>query len=257
MKLRIAILSIAALTALSLTVCQPARASQIAYEGFGQSFPIYANGGIGFSGPWTQGGFNVAASGYVANPVSLSFPSLEASAFGSISGDAFPAINGAIRNLAQPLGADDTTVYLSFFLRPDGTLNQGVFNGFFGVTLKGSLFNDLFIGKPGGGALGQYVLETRGGSGQVPSGTSTDVGETALLVVKAQFQSGNDLFTLYTNPKPGESEPSSGAQKSDLDLGTVSTIGIYSTGAFTVDEIRIGTAYEDVVPKRGQGPHKW
>ena len=158
MKLRIAILSIAALTAMSLTVCQPARASQIAYEGFGQSFPIYANGGIGFSGPWTQGGFNVAASGYVANPVSLSFPSLEASAFGSVSGDAFPAINGAIRNLAQPLGADDTTIYLSFFLRPDGTLNQGVFNGFFGVTLKGSLFNDLFIGKPGGGALGQYVL---------------------------------------------------------------------------------------------------
>ena len=87
-----------------------------------------------------------------------------------------------------------------------------MFNGFFGVTLKGSLFNDLFIGKPGGGALGQYVLETRGGSGQVPSGTSTDVGETALLVVKAQFQSGNDLFTLYTNPKPGEPEPSSGAR---------------------------------------------
>jgi len=97
------------------------------------------------------------------------------------------------------------------------------------------------------------VLETRGGFGQVPSGTSTDVGHTALLVVKAQFLPGNDIFTLYTNPKPsGGSEPSGGAVKSDLDLGVVSKVGIYSSGAFTVDEIRIGTSYDDVVPKPGE-----
>ncbi len=253
MRLRLLIVSIVSLTACSAVVCQPARASQIAYDGFGQSFPMYANGGTGFTGPWAQGGFNVFASGYTENQSSLSYPSLVDGSGGSVSGDAFAAINGAIRNLAQPLGADDTTVYLSFLLRPDGTLNDGVFNGFFGVTLKGSLFSDLFIGKPGGGALSQYVIETRGGSGQVPSGTSADLGKTALLVLKAQFLSGNDSFTLYTNPKPGDPEPSAGVTKSDLDLGTVSKIGIYSTGAFTVDEIRIGTAYEDVVPKRGNG----
>jgi hypothetical protein len=100
------------------------------------------------------------------------------------------------------------------------------------------------------------VLETRGGSGQVPSGASTIVGQTALLVVKAEFLSGSDVFTLYTNPKPGDPEPSTGSQKSDLDLGTVSKIGIYSTGAFTVDEIRMGTAYGDVVPKRGADPQQ-
>jgi hypothetical protein len=77
------------------------------------------------------------------------------------------------------------------------------------------------------------------------------VGHTALLVLKAQFLTGNDVFTLYTNPKPGGAEPSSGAVKSDVDLGSVSKIGIYSSGAFSVDEIRIGTTYEDVVPKRG------
>ena len=38
------------------------------------------------------------------------------------------------------------------------------------------LSNDLFIGKPGGGATNRYVLETRGGIGQVPSGASADVG---------------------------------------------------------------------------------
>jgi hypothetical protein len=245
--------SLLALAVAILAMSQPARASQVAYEGFGQSFPIYANDGAGFSGPWATGGFNAFDSGYTSNVGSLSYPSLAASTGGSVSGGAFSAINGAIRNLEQPLGADNTTVYLSFLLRPDGILSSGIFNGFFGVTLNGSSSRDLFIGKPGGGALEQYVIETRGGSGQVPSGTSTDVRHTALLVVKAQFLSGNDTFTLYANPSPAGSEPSNGAVKSDVDLGAVSKIGIYSSGAFTVDEIRIGTTYEDVVPKQGEG----
>ena len=74
------------------------------------------------------------------------------------------------------------------------------------------------------------------------------MGKTALLVLKAQFLYGNDIFTLYANAVPGGPEPGSGTVKSDLDLGVVSNIGIYSTGAFTVDEIRIGTTYADVVP---------
>ncbi len=106
---------------------------------------------------------------------------------GSVSGAASSAINGAIRPLAQSLGPDNTTVYFSFLIRPQGTLNSGVLNGFFGLTLNGSLGNDLFIGKPGGGMDTQYVLETRGGGGQIPSGTSAVVDQTALLVVKAQF----------------------------------------------------------------------
>jgi hypothetical protein len=226
---------------------QPARASEIAYEGFGPSFPIYANGGTGFTGPWTQGGFNAFASGYVPMESSLCLARLRTSG-GSISGGAFSAINGAIRSLAQPLGQDNTTVYLSFLVQPLGTLNQGIFAGFFGLTLNGSLGNDLFIGKPGGGAEEQYVLEARGGFGQVASGTPTVVGRTALLVVKAEFRSGNDVFTLYTNPRPGDPEPAAAAVKADLDLGVVSRIGIYSTGAFRIDEIRIGTTYADVVP---------
>jgi len=252
MRLQSICRSFLALAAALLVMSRSASASQVVYEGFSQSFPTYANNGAGFSGPWTTGGFNAFASGYTSNVGSLSYSSFEASTGGSVSGGAFSAINGAIRNLEQPLGADNTTAYLSFLLRPDGILSNGIFNGFFGLTLNG-LSSDLFIGKPGGGALEQYVIETRGGSGQVPSGTSTNAHHTALLVVKAQFLSGNDTFTLYANPAPGEFEPSNGAVKSDLDLGAVSKIGIYSSGAFTVDEIRIGTTYEDVVPKQGEG----
>lgn len=229
---------------------QPARAAPIAEDDFTPSFPIYANGGFGFSGPWTQGGFNAFAAGYSARGRSLCHRRLEVGG-GSVSGNAFSAINGTVRNLAQPLGAPNSTAYVSFLLRPEGTLNDGIFNGFFGLTLNGSVGNDLFIGKPGGGAPEQYVLENRGGAGQAASGVNVVIGRTTLLVVKAQFLAGNDVFTLYVNPRPGHPEPVAGnAVKSDVDLGTVSKIGIYSTGAFVIDEIRIGSTFADVTPVR-------
>jgi hypothetical protein len=54
-----------------MVMSQAAGASQIAYEGFGQSFPIYANDGTGFTGPWAQGSFNAFASRYTPNEDSL------------------------------------------------------------------------------------------------------------------------------------------------------------------------------------------
>ena len=249
----LSVLSLAAVVS-AVILSQPARASELAYEGFRPSFPIYANGGTGFAGPWTQGGFNAFASGYTPRERSLCYPKLQPNAGGSVSGDAFPAINGALRNLAQSFGVNGTTVYLSFLVQPRGNLNEGAFNGFFGLTLNGSLGNELFIGKPGGGALEQYVIENRGGGGQVASGTPAITGRTTLLVLKAQFMLGNDVFTLYTDPTPGRPEPASNVVKTDLDLGVVPRIGIYSTGAFTIDEIRIGTTYADAVPSGDHTP---
>lgn len=239
------------LSALSLTIAmtvaiRPASA-QVVYDGFQLTFPDYDTG-TGLSGAWEQGGFNAFAAGYTTSEISLSFRGLETSG-GQIAGAAFTRINGSIRNLAQSLGADNTTVYLAFLLRPLGTLNDGVFNGFFGVTLAGGPANELFVGKPGGGAVEEYVIEHRGGFGQVSSGMSMAVGQTAFLVVRADFLPGNDMFTLYTNPVPGDPEPTNGAVKADLNLGVVSRLGIYSTGAFAVDEIRIGTTYADVTPR--------
>ena len=231
-----------------------AGATPIAYEGFSPSFPVYANGGTGFGAPWTRGGFNAPAANYATRARSLCYRQLDAGEGGSVAGEAFAVINGAVRDLAQPLGANGTTVYLGFLVQPRGTLNDGVFNGFFGLTLNGSLGNELFIGKPGGGVVDEYVLENRGGGGQVPSGVPAVVGRVTLLVVKAQFQPGNDVFSLYVDPTPGRPEPGTPIVKTDLDLGAVSRIGIYSTGAFAIDEIRIGTAYADVVPTGDNSP---
>src|SRR5262249_56095004 len=106
----------------------------------------------------------------------------------------------------------------------------------FGVSLVGNLGPGLFIGKPGGGAMSQYVIENFGGAGQVSSGVMAVVGQTVLLVVKAQFMSGNDIFTLYANPALGV-EPVSGGVKTDLDLGTVSPIAIPSPRPFDLAHI--------------------
>ncbi len=224
----------------------PLSASQIAYDDFKRSFPIYANSGLGFNGAWTQGGFNVFASGYEHTDASLCFGSLEAGGT-SVSAGAFPAINGALRNLAQQLGQDGTTVYVSFLVQAREPFGGGIFSGFFGLTLNGSLGNDLFIGKSGGGALAEWVLETRGGGGQVSSGAPIVVGKTAFLVLKAEFLAANDVFTLYVDPPPGGVESGSGTEKADLNLGLVPRIGIYSSGPFVIDEIKIGTTYADVV----------
>lgn len=221
--------------------------AQSVYEGFNLTFPLY-NTGTGLAASWQPGGFNAFAAGYTAGEPSLAFNGLLTSP-GHVSGAAFNSINGAIRNLLQPLGADGTTAYLSVLLKPRGTLDDGIFNGFFGLTLGGSLGNELFVGKPGGGANDEWVIEHRGGFGQVASGVPTVVDQTALLVVRADFRAGNDVFTLYVNPQPGGSEPVSNAIKTDLDLGTVSRIGIYSTGAFDLDEIRIGGTFASVTPR--------
>jgi hypothetical protein len=86
----------------------------------------------------------------------------------------------------------------------------------------------------------------------VQSAVTPVVGETVLLVVRADLQPGTDVFTLYVNPDPCQPEPASGVVKSDLDLGDVSAIVIYSTGAFSLDELRLGSTFEAVM--RDGGP---
>ena len=248
--MRVRLLSVAALMVAATSMLQPLFAQQ-SYEGFALTFPAY-NTGTGLSGAWALGGFNAFAAGYTSAEDSLSFPGLVTSG-GRVEAAAFNAINGARRNLAVPLGANNTTRYLSVLLRPLGTLHGGVFNGFFGITLAGGPGNELFVGKPGGLATGEYVIEHRGGFGQVSSGVPTVAGETALLVVRMEFLAGNDIFTLYVNPKPGDPEPAAGAVKSDLDLVVANVLGIYSTGAFAVDEIRIGNTYAEVTPAAASG----
>ena len=74
------------------------------------------------------------------------------------------------------------------------------------------------------------------------------VGKIAFLVVKLEMTDGPDRFTLFVNPVPGKAEPENGFVKEDLDLEFADRVSLYSRGAWSVDEIRIGTTWADVTP---------
>jgi len=231
-----------------------ARATLLSYEPFG-----YQNiggdlqgssgaGSFGFATPWVPGGFNAGISNnYDIAAGSLSFGALLTSGNRAASGPV-NSIAGLTRDFSTPLGTAGTTRYYSFLLRPEGNLNEGIFNGFFGVTLESPDEPELYAGKPGGDAITQYVIEDRGGSLQHPSLVPVVIGQTALLVVKAEFLNPNDRFTLYVNPLPGGPEPLVGTVKFDSNLSSVSGFTLYSTGAFSVDELRLGETFADVTP---------
>ena len=224
--------------------------SPLVYEGFDYSPPgadlLGSAGGHGFSVPWAPVVGSFANSNYDIGDGSLSFPGLTTSGNRVTTAALGSGFGGISRPLSTPLGEPGTTQYLSFLVRPEGTLNEGSSNGFFGLLLDGT--TDLFVGKPGGGALDQFVLENNGGTLQHASGTTVQVDEEYILVLRADFTSGNDVFTLYVNPTPGGSEPTSGTIKNDINVGTVDKLRIFSTGAFSIDEIRIGPNFADVVP---------
>jgi len=69
-----------------------------------------------------------------------------------------------------------------------------------------------------------------------------------LLVVKAEFTDGMDRLTLYVNPQVGAPEPTTGIVKQDRAFGLLDSVLLYSTGAFSLDEIRIGETFQSVTP---------
>jgi hypothetical protein len=203
------------------------------------------NGGTGFSGAWSP---TINGANYTIAAGSLAFAPLCTSGGRMHSPVGHTQMS---RQLSASFGSDGTTRFFSFLLRPEGVLNGGDLGGFHGLQLQGDA-GALFIGKPGGaggGVLSPYVLEEVGGAGQVVSPVAPVIDETALLVVKAEFAAGNDVFTLYVNPTPGSPEPVTGAVKSDLDLGTSNSLLIYSGGEFSLDEIRVGETFESVTPR--------
>jgi len=238
---------------------EQARATLIVYENFDyQPGPplLGMSGGVGFAGPWRPGAFNASnVTNYTVASGSLAFDGLLTSG-NSVDTASLGTIGGIVRDLSSPL-LTGTTAYLSVLLRPEGTLDQGALNGFFGLYLNSSRLDgidrDLFIGKPG--TLSEYVQETRGNFGRVSSGVPAVVGEAALLVLKLELlpdgpnnPGGFDRSTLYVNPTPGGPEPTSGAVKFDRDVDNITGLSIYSTGAFRIDEIRLGDTFADVTP---------
>jgi hypothetical protein len=234
----------------------PALGQVIAYEGFNYAAGSNLNGlngGSGWGNAWTEPSFGTGdPNDLVPETIqtgSLTFGSLITSGNHVVTGGKF---SYDIRLLGSPLGTSGTTRYASFLIRRDTLGPDPTNNGpdYGGLVFADENANSLFVGKPGGGTVGNYALENNGGTGQVASSRPEVLGTTALLVVRFDFATGNDTIRLYVNPTPGGTEPSvADATKTNLDLGSFEGVSI-STGAanaWSVDEIRIGNSFADVV----------
>lgn len=237
-----------------LRLVRPKGAGRVAYDPFemaieGNDESLLNNGGgSGFLGGWRQGGFNVTGSvNFRVEPESLQ-TGLPAGVGGRVRSGLSGSIVGVQRNLVQALRggtAAPEVTYLSFRVRPEGVVGAGAFNGFFGLTLN----EDLFIGKPGGGSLNNWVMEQRGGENQMPTTHTIAVGRTDLLVLKMDFRTPRRIF-LWVNPPEGTLEPAKADAVHTALPAVVTKLGIYSTGAFSLDEICVGEAFADVAPPR-------
>ena len=218
------------LACLVLTAATPVHAVSV-NEGFGYpegSSLAGQNGGSGWAGPWS----NAQTVVDVKIGPGLSFAGLATSG-GSATSDP-GGVAFFRRQLGSTLGADNTTVFLSFLLRPDAG------SGFYGgLNLEG-----LFVGKSG--ITTSYGIE--GPTDDVSSSSTTPVtGTTAFLVLRADFLPGNDKYSLYVNPTPGAPEPSTAdAVKTNFDAGLIDFVFLNNAGNWTTDEIHIGDTFAAV-----------
>ncbi len=208
------------------------------------------NGGFGFATPWFVP--TTALNARIA-PNSLPHPLLRTAGNNAAAPLLSVGIGSLTRRLTQSLGTLGTTRYLSFLIRPDGTVGEGNFNGFFGLLLPTAVAPNLFLGKPGGGATNEWAIEDAGGTFQQASGVAVASGQVALLVARFDFENGNDRVSFFVNPDPGQPEPATpNAVRADRDLGKFQELTLNSAGAWSVDELRVGTTWESVTPDINQ-----
>ncbi len=237
-----------AMVIVSLTA--PAAAELIAYDPFDysdiSSSLFGREGGTGFVGTWHAWGAPNHTN-YKIVEGSLSYPGLLTDG-NSVTSQAMSGSDWtAVVHTLEDMSDTTTTKYLSFLMRPEGIVGGGANGGSFGVMIDGTGGRgDIAVGKAPGQS--QYMIETFYDIASRFSNVPIQSGVTSLMVVKAELGPGNDTFTLFVDPIPGEPEPPTGTVKNDLDIGRVAGIVVGSAGGLSVDELRWGDTFEDVTP---------
>ena len=230
---------ISGVTALALVLLPQAHAALTAYEPFNYTIASQVNaqtggGSFGFSTAWSGGsagstvgsgslpGFNPVGNRATMNANSLTTP--------------------LTRTLTAPLGISAGTTYFSYLLRPQASIGTKSAE----LQLNGSAASVGFGLKSNSGA---YLID-QVGTAQTTSSSTATVNSPILLVLKAVFGAGaaSDTFSLFINPGVGSTEGAADATRS-FNVGTISGLSITGNLAFSVDEIKVGTSYADVVPE--------
>jgi hypothetical protein len=212
----------------------------------GSVLSTVGTGGTGFSSGWTTTGTSATI-----NTTGLSYSLSPAVGLAGTTTTGTATVNS--RSLTSALGANGTTTYFSFLLQPKATTAGQ--NAEFG--LLGASSVNLWVGKSAAGTYtSTYVMETGASAGSgtsaVNSGVTVANGTTVLLVIKAVFNSGADNFSLFVNPTSFVEGTPSATLNGVIDLGTsFSSLQFTGNLGFTFDELKIGSAYADVVPEPG------
>lgn len=204
-------------------------------------------GGTGWADAWSTDDNRLKSNGPGLSDPTGALPVSGSSVSGQLS--AILSSVTATRNLSSAIGADGTTVWMSFLVQPDEATGL--------LSYMGLLFGNSSSALAYTGYAGSdFVLEQAGGIGrEVVSGIAPVSGQTAFFVVRIDFAAGNDTITTYVNPTPGLATPDSifTATKNNLNLGSFTEIGIttgrgVSANNSGFDELRIGDTYADVAP---------
>jgi hypothetical protein len=196
------------------------------------------DGSFGFSGAWTgQTSYNISNG-------SLTSPRDPLPGGGnSVTAVAFPENRDIVRYFSAPLGTENTSIYMSVLMRPEGILGQGAYGGWFATVLRGS--TDVVVGMSYGGS--NYGLEVAGT--KKLTNRAAVINRTEFFVLRIDFTEGVDPAYLYVNPQPGASEPSVvNAQEINLGISFLDRATLSGPGGSAYDSLRVGTTYADVAP---------
>lgn len=259
-----------------LATTQNSQAYLLAYEGFDYvsgSDISGANGGFGWTTPW---GVNSAGATVIGNALgdtslagSLAYYSGDKALFTTGNKGFYSAATGTsspFRDFfAGNTGAEGTTVWVSFLARRTGptVVNTGTpFNPYpraANVSLFSSGSERLAIGTGSGMVSNNVSLLPAGNVGNARPSTS-DYALLTFAVVRIDYGAdNNDTAYLFVNPALGV-EPdlgSAAAVTNNFDFafsrirpfaGGVDTGNNRPYAELEVDELRIGTSWQDVSP---------
>lgn len=234
-------LTIPSLFAIAATVMMvhSAQASSLLSEGF--NYP--AGDALGSSGSWSGGN-----SGMTIGSGNLTYPGLS-----DLGGNDFSLVWGSsssIINTYTPVTSGQ--VYYSFLLN----MTTGSSGNYYLTALNDG------TSTPGGSAdaIDIYIdgnnsqamrLRTHGSS-EFSSGSSPKLSLDTTYLVVLGYDFDTTTASLWVNPTPGAAQPTADATLTgDGSVTSLANVGFKAqsgTGAFLIDNIRIGTTWADVTP---------
>lgn len=232
-----------AFTDASLPIGTPVAAQEsFQYDPSVQTVLDQANGGSGFSAPWSQ---STLADTIVSGLTFGTNPSLVTS---SNAASVLLAGNEAFRTLAGTYGGvGGGTVYVGFLVQaPSGLLDWGGLSLFNGTSTESLFMGEVVASSPNNtwGFL-QAGINRMNFAGSVTPGPQTD-----FLVCRIDFPTtsgGTALVSFYANPPLNTIEPFTPTGSASVNNFTFDRIRLGTSDALVFDEIRIGTQWTNVM----------